>query len=178
MEEEIKKKEIKTGWGKYILFIFVMVIAYHSFTLCKVKGKSMQPTLYEEDYVFVNKAAVHFSNLQHGEIVIIKAEDELKYYVKRVIGLPGDVINITNGTVYVNDKKQEEPYTNKELFNNTQVFYNFQKTKIPPNKLFVMGDNREISRDSRNGLGYIEEDNVIGKVEFVYYPFSKMKIID
>ena len=98
--------------------------------------------------------------------------------MKRVIGLPGDVINITNGTVYVNDKKQEEPYTNKELFNNTQVFYNFQKTKIPPNKLFVMGDNREISRDSRNGLGYIEEDNIIGKVEFVYYPFSKMKIID
>ena len=52
------------------------------------------------------------------------------------------------------------------------MFYNFQKTKIPPNKLFVMGDNREVSRDSRNGLGYIEEDNIIGKVEFVYYPFQ------
>ena len=88
------------------------------------------------------------------------------------------LINITNGSVYVNDKKQEEPYTNKDLFNNKQVFYNFQKTKIPPNKLFVMGDNRELSRDSRNGLGYIEEDNIIGKVEFVYYPFSKMKIIE
>ncbi len=172
------KQEIKRGWGKYILFVFVLVIAYHSFTLCKVEGKSMQPTLYEEDYVFVNKAAVHFSDLEHGEIVIIKEEGESKYYVKRVIGLPGDVINITNGSVYVNDKKQEEPYTNKDLFNNTQVFYNFQKTKIPPNKLFVMGDNRELSRDSRNGLGYIEEDNIIGKVEFVYYPFSKMKIIE
>ncbi len=65
----------------------------------------MQPTLYEEDYVFVNKAVVRLSNLQHGEIVIIKEEDESKYYVKRVIGLPGDVINITNGKVYVNDKK-------------------------------------------------------------------------
>ncbi len=51
--------------------------------------------------------------------------------MKRVIGLPGDVINITNGSVYVNDKKQEEPYTNKDLFNNTQVFYNFQKDKNP-----------------------------------------------
>lgn len=97
--------------------------------------------------------------------------------MKRVIGLPGDIINITNGTVYVNDKKQDEPYINKDLYNNTQVFYNFQKTKIPPNKLFVMGDNREQSKDSRNGLGYIEEDNIIGKVKFVYYPFSKMKII-
>ena len=171
------KQEIKRGWGKYILFVFVLVIAYHSFNLCKVEGKSMQPTLYAEDYVFVNKAAVHFSDLEHGEIVIIKEEDESKYYVKRVIGLPGDVINITSGSVYVNDKKQEEPYTNKDLFNNTQVFYNFQKTKIPPNKLFVMGDNRELSRDSRNGLGYIEEDNIIGKVEFVSYPFSKMKIL-
>ncbi len=54
------KQEIKRGWGKYILFVFVLVVAYHSFTLCKVEGKSMQPTLYEEDYVFVNKAAVHF----------------------------------------------------------------------------------------------------------------------
>ncbi len=55
------KKEIKRGWGKYILFILVMVIGYHSFTLCKVEGESMQPTLYEEDYVFVNKAVVRLS---------------------------------------------------------------------------------------------------------------------
>ncbi len=136
----------------------------------------MQPTLYEEDYVFVNKAAVHFSDLEHGEIVIIKEEDESKYYVKRVIGLPGDVINITNGSVYVNDKKQEEPYTNKDLFNNTQVFYNFQKTKIPPNKLFVMGDNRELSRDSRNGLGYIEEDNIIGRSGICILSFFKNEV--
>ena len=73
----------------------------------------------------------------------------------------------------MNDKNKKNRIQIKDLFNNTQVFYNFQKTKIPPNKLFVMGDNRELSRDSRNGLGYIEEDNIIGKVEFVYYPFQK-----
>ena len=67
------KQEIKRGWGN-TYFVFVLVVAYHSFTLCKVEGKSMQPTLYEEDYVFVNKAAVHFSDLEHGEIVIIKEE--------------------------------------------------------------------------------------------------------
>ena len=78
----------------------------------------------------------------------------------------------------MNDKNKKNRIQIKDLFNNTQIFYNFQKTKIPPNKLFVMGDNRELSRDSRNGLGYIEEDNIIGKVEFVYYPFSKMKIIE
>lgn len=54
------KEENKRGWGKYILFIFVLVVTYQSFTLCKVEGKSMQSTLHEEDYVFVNKAAVHF----------------------------------------------------------------------------------------------------------------------
>ncbi|KFN01293.1 signal peptidase I [Bacillus clarus] len=172
------KQEIKKGWEKVLLFIFVMVVAFYSFTLCKVEGKSMQPTLHEEDYVFVNKAAVHFSSLQHGEIVIIREEDNSKYYVKRVIGLPGDKVNITNGTLYVNDKKQDEPYINRDVFNDTEAFYNLQTTKIPPNKLFVMGDNRAYSRDSRNGLGYIEEDNIIGKVEFVYYPFSKMKMLN
>lgn len=132
----------------------------------------MQPTLYEEDYVFVNKAAVHFSDLEHGEIVIIKEEDESKYYVKRVIGLPGDVINITNGSVYVNDKNKKNRIQIKIYSIIRKCFITF-KDKIPPNKLFVMGDNRELSRDSRNGLGYIEEDNIIGKVEFVYYPFQK-----
>ena len=89
----------------------------------------MQPTLYEEDYVFVNKAVVRLSNLQHGEIVIIKEADESKYYVKRVIGLPGDVINITNGKVYVNDKSKKNHIQTK-IYLTTQVFYNFQKTKF------------------------------------------------
>lgn len=123
------KQEIKRGWGKYILFVFVLVVAYHSFTLCKVEGKSMQPTLYEEDYVFVNKAAVHFSDLEHGEIVIIKEEDESKYYVKRVIGLPGDVINITNGSVYVNDKNKKNRIQIKIYSIIRKCFITFKRQK-------------------------------------------------
>ena len=124
------KKEIKRGWGKYILFILVIVIGYHSFTLCKVEGESMRPTLYEEDYVFVNKAVVRLSNLQHGEIVIIKEEDESKYYVKRVIGLPGDVINITNGKVYVNDKSKKNHIQTKIYLTTHKYFIIFKRQKF------------------------------------------------
>ena len=172
------ERQSKNQWGKFVLFIFVMLVIINSFTLCKVEGKSMQPTLQEEDYVFVNTAVTRFNSLHHGEIVVIKDRDNSKYYVKRVIGLPGETIQIVNGTIYLNDKQQTEQYINRELPNELQIFSEYKRTRIPPNKLFVMGDNRSQSKDSRNGLGYIEEANIIGKVEFVYYPFSKAKLID
>ena len=88
----------------------------------------MQPTLYEEDYVFVNKAST-FSDLEHGEIVIIKEEDESKYYVKRVIGLPGDVINITNGSVYVNDENKKNRIQIKIYSIIRKCFITFKRQK-------------------------------------------------
>ena len=172
--EQITRKE----WDKLILLVFVIIVMIQSFTLCKVEGKSMQPTLQEEDYVFVNKVAAHFPPLQHGEIVVIKNADDSKYYVKRVIGLPGETIKMENGTLYVNDKEQDEQYINRELFHKSEVFLEYKKTRIPPNNFFVMGDNRSHSKDSWNGLGYIDQSSVIGKVEFVYYPFSKAKILE
>lgn len=117
-------------------------------------------------------------SLQHGEIVVIKNADDSKYYVKRVIGLPGETIKMENGTLYVNDKEQDEQYINRELFHKSEVFLEYKKTRIPPNNFFVMGDNRSHSKDSWNGLGYIDQSSVIGKVEFVYYPFSKAEILE
>ena len=83
-----------------------------------------------KDYVFVNKAVVRLSNLQHGEIVIIKEEDESKYYVKRVIGLPGDVINITNGKVYVNDKSKKNHIQTKICLTTHKCFIIFKRQKF------------------------------------------------
>lgn len=97
-------------------------------------------------------------------------DDEIEY-VKRVIGLPGDIINIKNNTVYINDKALEEPYLESDVFTNitgSSLEFPFQ---VPESQYFVMGDNRENSSDSRQ-WGTVPVENIIGKAIVIYYPFS------
>lgn len=99
------------------------------------------------------------------------------YLVKRVIGLAGDIVKITEGKLYINGVEQKESYLNQDLLEQYKQL-NYAEQKIPVNKVFVMGDNRLNSKDSRNGLGYIDESDIVGKTEFVYYPFNKIKFIN
>ena len=100
--------------------------------------------------------------------------------MKRVIGLPGDIIEMRNDQLYVNHEVKNEEYLQsnknkrKKLMNLTE---DFGPITVPKNKIFVMGDNRLISRDSRNGLGLIDRSDVLGKLATIYYPFEHMKII-
>lgn len=142
-----------------------------------VEGISMQPTLDEKDRILVNKASLYLSSFHHGDVVIIKKENEPTYYVKRIIGLPGDKILLKNDVVYINEEKQVESYIKLDVLQISNRFSNFPEIKVPSHKLFVLGDNRNHSKDSRNTLGLIDESNVIGKVEMVYYPFDQMKRI-
>ena len=101
--------------------------------------------------------------------------------MKRVIGLPGDVIEVRNDQLYVNHEVIEEAYLYsnknklKKLMNLTE---DFGPITVPKNKIFVMGDNRLISRDSRNGLGLIDKADVLGELAAIYYPFEHMKIMN
>ncbi|MED0972984.1 signal peptidase I [Bacillus paramycoides] len=165
------------GWGKicsYILIIVAVILINKSFLFCMVEGISMQPTLNEKDRILVNKASFSF---HHGDVVIIKKEDDPTYYVKRIIGLAGDGVKLKNDVVYINNNKQNESYIQLDISQTSKRFSNFSEIKVPAHKFFVLGDNRNHSKDSRNTLGLIDESNVIGKVEMVYFPFDQMKRI-
>ncbi|MDM5153267.1 signal peptidase I [Bacillus sp. DX1.1] len=144
-----------------------------------VQGASMGPTLRDGDKVIINKLAKRFESYEREDIIVVKTDN---FYVKRVIGLPGDVIEMKNDQLYVNHQLQNEPYLDKNKKHAKQLLINltedFGPITIPKNKIFVMGDNRLVSRDSRNGLGLIQKKEVLGTLTAIYYPFNHMKIVN
>lgn len=140
-----------------------------------VKEKSMQPTLYENNYVLLNKQAYLFGEPDYKDIVVfhsdLKTESgKEKLLIKRIIGLPGDTIQVMDGEVYKNDTILDEPYI-KEQFTSGNV----AEMEIPEGYMFVMGDNRQNSADSRDpSIGCVEIDQIVGKAFVKLYPFNDM----
>jgi signal peptidase I len=154
----------------------------------RILGTSMEPNFHTDQLVLVNKAAyfhldvndwlklipgVHpagqkvvwlFGGPHRGDVVIFEPPDVVNEdYIKRVIGLPGDKVEVKSGKVYVNDKPIDEPYIREAPFSP------YNATVVPPNHLFVMGDNRNASRDSRS-FGMLSVDLIVGKALMVYWP--------
>ncbi|MFD0767893.1 signal peptidase I [Bacillus sp. CGMCC 1.60114] len=159
-----------------IIAFFMKVFVFFPTT---VQGASMQPTLYEGDKVIINKLVRKVDSYHHGDVIVIKTDN---YYVKRIIGLPGDTIEMKNDQLYINSQLQKESYLEKNKKQAKQLMMNltedFGPMIIPKNKIFVMGDNRLVSRDSRNGLGLIDKDDVLGSLVAIYYPFKRMQIVN
>jgi signal peptidase I len=154
---------------------------------------SMEPTLIPGDRVIVAKVPYYFHDPQRGDVVVFEEPDPTKEpdrgvvgafthwlgqglgfsapgnpdYIKRVIGEPGDVVSARGGHVYVNGVKIAEPYL-------TQRTARFPETSVPEGKLFVMGDNRSNSLDSRFGLGFVPIDRVVGKAVWIIWPLDSM----
>ncbi|MDH8001269.1 signal peptidase I [Bacillus cereus] len=177
---EQRKKRALVAQIRFVLFILaiISIIKFFMFSSFMVVGASMQPTLQENDRLLVHKINVHSQPMQRGDIIIIKKPNDPKYYVKRVIGLPKDVVKILKGELYVNNKKRNEPYLENSLLFKYKQLLNFNQVTVPSDKLFVLGDNRLNSQDSRNELGYIDLGSVVGKAEFVYYPLNKIHSLD
>lgn len=154
-----------------IAFMIAALLRHFIFSPIVVDGTSMFPTLNNKENVLVNKAIYWLREPQRGEIVVLHAEFDSDW-IKRIVGLPGDHIEIKQGKLYINDQLIEEDYVAEELF------FNYGKEQhtfsIPDGYVFVMGDNREHSRDSRS-IGPIQVEQVYGKAEFVYRPLSKLR---
>ncbi|WP_064965380.1 signal peptidase I [Ornithinibacillus contaminans] len=166
-----KEKNEWLEWGKAILIAIILAFLLRTFIFATsiVEGDSMDPTLQDGERVIFNKFVYLIDGPDRGDIVIIQRPD--KNYVKRIIGLPGETIEIRNHKLYINNDLHEQTFLSEDAKNHTG---NFGPITIPKDRYFVMGDNRSISKDSRNGLGFIMEDEIIGKSEFVFYPFSEM----
>ncbi len=144
-----------------------------------VQGASMNPTLENGERLFVNKLSYAIHDLQRGDIIIVDGNGEAKHYVKRVVGLPGEEIEMKDDELYINDKKVKEPYLERNLqaarYLQMQLTGDFGPIKVPSDSIFVMGDNRLYSKDSRNGLGNVNINDVVGKAEFVFYPIQNVR---
>jgi len=168
-------------WGRAILLAagLAFIIRIFLFEPYLVEGSSMDPTLHDGERLFVNKASFMIGDLERGDIVIIDGEEKNIHYVKRVIGLPGDEIEVENHQLLINGQMFKEPYLQlneeKAAEQGTFLMENFKTISVPEHEIFVMGDNRANSMDSRNGLGSIAIGQVAGKAEFVFFPFEKIR---
>lgn len=178
MKETTKKEMI--GWGKSLLIAGAIAVIVRTFLFAPyiVEGASMEPTLHNQEKIFVNKFHLADS-FKRGDIIIIKGKEE--NYVKRLIGLPGDTILMKNDKLYVNGVLYREAYLshNRKLAAQmgSLLTGDFGPITVPKDKYFVMGDNRLVSKDSRNGLGLIPTEEVIGQSEFVFYPFTHLRSV-
>jgi signal peptidase I len=165
--------ERKHGWRQTSLdileTIFLAVILFLGINVVseriRVESVSMQPTLYAGDFVIVNKLAYQFSPVpRRGDVIVFKypPDPETTPYIKRVIGLPGDQIHIADGKVYINGQLMFEPYLKVV----TKLGGDWT---VPEGQLFVMGDNRNNSSDSRK-WGFVPLENIIGRAELIYLP--------
>lgn len=166
-------------WIRDILIAIVVAIIIMQFIKPTiVKEHSMEPTLYENNYIFLSKQAYLFGDVKQSDIVVFHTDMETsegkeKLLIKRVIGVPGDVISVKDGVVTRNGKILQESYI---LENYTTGTVN--EVEVPEGHIFVMGDNRQNSMDSRDErVGFIEIDDIVGRAFFRIYPFGDFGIL-
>ena len=167
------------GWIKDIIIaglIALLIMTFIKPTI--VKESSMQPTLYANNYIFLSKQAYFFSEPKRGDIVVFHtdlttSDGHEKLLIKRIIGLPGETITITEGNVFVDDVLLDEPYIKE----NMTAGY-IDHLEVAEGDVFVMGDNRGVSIDSRDSrVGCIPIDLIVGKAFFRLYPFDTIGLL-
>ncbi|PIY94990.1 MAG: signal peptidase I [Candidatus Levybacteria bacterium CG_4_10_14_0_8_um_filter_35_23] len=158
------------------VFLVIYIFLFRPF---EVKGESMFPNFLNKEYVLTNLISLRFSDPKLGEVIVFKSPtDPEKDYIKRIIGSPGDTVEVRNGEIYVNNKLLDEsPYLNSSVKTFGGAFLKESvPVTVPEGKYFVMGDNRLYSSDSRE-WGFVTKEAVIGRSWLVYWPLSDVKII-
>ena len=163
-------------WSFIVAFIIVGGVYFFLGRPFTVSGASMYPTLHNGDRMVLSKVG----DVHRFDVVILKAPDENVEYIKRVIGMPGDTVEMKNGVLYINGKKVEQPFINTEALAKQTVFIDdftleslTGESKVPEGKYFVLGDNRGVSKDSRM-IGFIDRSAIEGKAVFTIWPFGRI----
>lgn len=177
--EESKPAEETTNWKRFVLDVIetlvlavILFVGINSVSArVRVDGFSMQPTLQDGEFVLVSKLSYKFGDFQRGDIIVfdfpMNPDEEL---VKRIIGLPGDHVMVRDSHVYVNEQMLNENYiAQAPLYSGDWI--------VPDGTLFVLGDNRNNSNDSKD-WGLLPQGNVVGKAVLIYWPPKFWKVLD
>jgi len=189
MTEQAKsiKREL-FEWIKALLIALVVVvlIRWLAFNPFIVDGESMQPNFHNGEKMIVNKLIYEFRQPERGEVIVFLAP-EGKDYIKRVIGLPGERVMVKQDEVLINGQPIAEPYIQDELdfaaaedrYYNNRMFAITDEVTVPKDSLFVLGDNRSFSKDSRfPDVGFVPLDNVVGRADLVYWPLVDFHFVN
>jgi signal peptidase I len=152
-----------------VLAVVLIVFIYQP---VKVEGTSMMPGLTDQERIFINKYTYKLGSgsIAREDLVVFHyPNDPSQSYIKRIIGVPGDTIEIKEGIVYVNGQKLDEPYVPEEY----RDHINMPLEQVPPEDYFVLGDHRSSSNDSRV-WGFVDRKAIYGKAVFVYWPLTKL----
>jgi signal peptidase I len=176
----VRQPSMLTAFASWIRDLFISVVLAILVILflyqpVKVEGTSMMPALVDQERIFINKFVYRFGigQIDRGDMVVFWfPNDTTKSYIKRVIGVPGDMVEVDNGTVIVNGHRLDESYVIDE-YRDRQSMSAF---KIQPEEYFVLGDHRSSSNDSRS-WGTVPRKYIYGKAVFVYWPIEKMGIL-
>lgn len=155
-------------WTRDLLIAIglALVIIVFLYQPVKVEGTSMAPLLSDQERIFINKFVYRFEPIQRGDVVVFWYPlDRSKSFIKRVVGLPGETVEIRQGAVYVNNKAVPEPYVPPQY----EDLSDFGPVRVPEDKYFVMGDHRISSNDSRV-FGPVASRFIYGRAVFAYWP--------
>ena len=159
------------SWISVIVIAAIIALVLNNFIIAnsRVPSASMENTIMTNDRIIGLRMAYLFSDPQRGDIVIFKfPDDEKVYYVKRIIGIPGDTVDIINGKVYLNNSKTplDEPYIKEAMLPEAPMHF-----EVPDGGYFCLGDNRNSSKDARRWINtYVHRDKIIAKVVLRYFP--------
>jgi signal peptidase I len=168
-----KNRSVRAVWDviETLLLALVLFLGINLITArIRVDGPSMKPTFQNGEYVIVNRLAYRWAKPHLGEVIVFRfPRNPRQEYIKRVIGLPGDEVYITNKQVFVNGQLLDEPYI-------AEAPRYFGTWRVPENSLFVLGDNRNDSSDSHD-WEFVPTKNVVGKALVVYWPPSAWSLV-
>lgn len=164
------------GWLKDIILAVVIAFLMVVFLYqpVKVEGTSMQPELLDQERIFVNKFVYHFEEIHRGDIAVFwYPKDPSKSFIKRVVGVPGDVVSIREGQVYINGQLLEERYVPQGY----QDMDSYPTVRVKEGHYYVLGDHRNASNDSRS-WGLVPRKYIYGKAVFRYWPVEKAGFLE
>jgi signal peptidase I len=178
-ERKVREKSVIRQYTEAFLIAILLALVIRTFVVqaFKIPSGSMLPTLQIGDHLLVNKFLYWFTDPQRGDVIVFKfPQDEGRDFIKRVIALPGDKVEVRGKRVYVNDKPVQESYAvhlDPSMQENPHSPRdNFAPVQAPPGQLFMMGDNRDYSMDSRF-WGFLDIKKIKGKAFIIYWSWDR-----